>query len=102
MAAVLVVGSIPLAFLCLVSNGAGLITTRFFIGLLGSAFVPCQCKIKHYYYIPDFFTVFIFLFSLDWVNEFFSTNVIGTANAIAGGWGNMVIQNTLYSIFIVF
>jgi NNP family nitrate/nitrite transporter-like MFS transporter len=39
---------------------------RFFIGILGGSFVPCQV----------------------WSTGFFDKNVVGTANALAGGWGN--------------
>ncbi|KAJ3117580.1 High-affinity nitrate transporter 2.1 [Nowakowskiella sp. JEL0407] len=67
MAMVLVVGSIPLAFTSLVSSSAGLIIVRAFIGILGASFVPCQY----------------------WTTALFSKKIVGTANAIAGGWGNM-------------
>jgi len=39
---------------------------RFFIGILGGSFVPCQV----------------------WTTGFFDKNVVGTANALTGGWGN--------------
>ena len=39
---------------------------RFFLGVLGATFVPCQV----------------------WCTGFFDKNVVGTANALAGGWGN--------------
>jgi NNP family nitrate/nitrite transporter-like MFS transporter len=40
---------------------------RFVIGILGATFVPCQF----------------------WATQMFSPNVVGAANALAGGWGNM-------------
>lgn len=39
---------------------------RFFIGILGGSFVPCQV----------------------WSTGFFDKNVVGTANSLTGGWGN--------------
>ena len=44
----------------------GLIALRFFIGILGGTFVPCQV----------------------WTTGFFDKNVVGTANALAAGLGN--------------
>jgi len=40
---------------------------RFFIGILGATFVPCQA----------------------WTSSFFDTSRVGTANALVAGWGNM-------------
>jgi NNP family nitrate/nitrite transporter-like MFS transporter len=42
MALILIFGSLPLAFSSFISDGRGLIIMRFFIGLLGASFVPCQ------------------------------------------------------------
>jgi len=67
IAALLLAGSIPCALTGLLKNAHGLIVLRFFIGILGATFVPCQL----------------------WMTQMFSPSVIGTANAIAGGWGNM-------------
>lgn len=67
MAFVLIGGSFPLVFSSFVENGDELISMRFFVGLLGASFVPCQA----------------------WTTNLFSANVLGTANAIVGGWGNM-------------
>ena len=39
---------------------------RFFVGILGGSFVPCQV----------------------WSTGFFDKNVVGTSNALTGGWGN--------------
>lgn len=48
------------------TNVNGLLALRFFIGILGGSFVPCQV----------------------WSTGFFDKNVVGTSNALAGGWGN--------------
>ena len=86
MAALLLAGSIPCAMTGLLKNAQDLIVLRFvfltlthyvgfsplaypslFIGILGATFVPCQF----------------------WMTQMFSPSAVGTANAIAGGWGNM-------------
>ncbi|KAI9321276.1 major facilitator superfamily domain-containing protein [Dichotomocladium elegans] len=67
MAAILIVGAIPCGMTGLLQNGAGLIGLRSVIGILGATFVPCQF----------------------WATQMFSPSVVGTANAISGGWGNM-------------
>ncbi|RUP47260.1 major facilitator superfamily domain-containing protein [Jimgerdemannia flammicorona] len=67
MAVLLFMGAITIGLTGFVSNGTGLIVIRFFIGILGAAFVPCQF----------------------WTTKMFSPNIVGTANALAGGWGNM-------------
>ena len=66
MALVLLVGSVPTAFVPLVNNIPGLHAIRFFVGLLGSSFIPCQV----------------------WTTVFFDKTIVGTANAFAGGFGN--------------
>jgi len=65
-AACLLAGSIPTALAGAVFNPSGLLALRFFIGILGGSFVPCQV----------------------WMTGFFDKNVVGTANSLAGGWGN--------------
>ncbi|KAI1142830.1 nitrate transporter [Hypoxylon sp. FL0543] len=65
-AGLLLVGSIPLGLAPLVHDAQGLYISRFFIGILGGSFVPCQV----------------------WSTGFFDKNVVGTANALTGGWGN--------------
>lgn len=65
-AACLLAGSIPTILAAAVFNSSGLLAIRFFIGILGGSFVPCQV----------------------WSTGFFDKNVVGTANALAGGWGN--------------
>jgi NNP family nitrate/nitrite transporter-like MFS transporter len=62
----LLAGAIPTALAGLVTTPTGLIVLRFFIGVLGASFVPCQV----------------------WSTAFFDKNVVGTANGLAGGWGN--------------
>lgn len=67
MAGLLLLGSVPIGLIGLVSDANGLIVTRFFIGIIGAAFVPCQY----------------------WASQMFSSEIVGTANAICGGFGNM-------------
>lgn len=65
-AGTLLLGAIPLGLAPLVHNAQGLYVSRFFIGILGGSFVPCQV----------------------WSTGFFDKNVVGSANALTGGWGN--------------
>ncbi|KAK3352116.1 putative nitrate transport protein crnA [Neurospora tetraspora] len=65
-ASILLLGSIPIGLAPLITNVTGLYIIRFFIGILGGSFVPCQV----------------------WCTAWFDKNVVGTANAVAGGWGN--------------
>ncbi|KAF9149402.1 High-affinity nitrate transporter 2.1 [Linnemannia schmuckeri] len=67
MAGLLLVGAITIGLAGLVSDANGLIVIRFFIGIVGATFVPCQY----------------------WASRMFSSNIVGTANAICGGLGNM-------------
>ena len=60
-------GAIPVFFGGLVNNGIGLVIIRFVIGVLGATFVPCQA----------------------WCSQLFAKEIVGTANAMAGGWGNL-------------
>ncbi|KAH3670373.1 hypothetical protein OGAPHI_000888 [Ogataea philodendri] len=66
MVFVLIVGAIPTAFVPLVNNVSGLHAIRFFISFLGSSFICCS----------------------QFCSVYFDSNIIGTANAIAAGWGN--------------
>lgn len=66
LAGCLLLGALPIGFAPLVQTANGLYASRFFIGILGGSFVPC----------------------LVWTTGFFDKNVVGTANAFAGGWGN--------------
>ncbi|KAH7063879.1 nitrate transporter-like protein [Paraphoma chrysanthemicola] len=65
-AALLFAGAIPTALAGTAHNAMGLYFIRFFVGILGGTFVPCQV----------------------WTTGFFDKNVVGTANALVGGWGN--------------
>ena len=67
MGSVLMGASIPCACIGLVQSATTLAVTRFFIGLGGSTFVMCQV----------------------WTTAMFTKEVAGTANALAGGWGNL-------------
>lgn len=63
---ILLVGSIPIGLAPLIKDATGLYVIRLFIGILGGSFVPCQV----------------------WCTGWFDKNVVGTANALSGGWGN--------------
>ena len=65
-ATILLVGALPTALAGTVTSANGLIVLRLFIGVLGGTFVPCQV----------------------WTTGFFDKNVVGTANALAAGFGN--------------
>ncbi|KAJ5359121.1 Nitrate transporter [Penicillium cataractarum] len=62
----LLAGSIPTAMAGLVTTPKGLIALRFFVGILGGTFVPCQV----------------------WCTGFFDKKIVGTANSLAAGFGN--------------
>ncbi|KAL1883444.1 hypothetical protein Plec18167_002448 [Paecilomyces lecythidis] len=62
----LLAGAIPTAMAGLVTNPNGLIALRFFVGILGATFVPCQV----------------------WTTGFFDKSIVGFANSLAGGLGN--------------
>jgi nitrate/nitrite transporter NarK len=67
MAFVTIFFALPVAGISLVTNAAGFIAARFFIGGIGSAFVVCQF----------------------WSSVMFSPSIVGRANATVGGWGNL-------------
>lgn len=84
MAALLVLGAIPSGLAGTITSVSGLYTVRFFIGILGGestllyhsfglkswiagTFVPCQA----------------------WTTAWFDKSVVGRANALVAGWGNM-------------
>ncbi|PWN25644.1 MFS general substrate transporter [Jaminaea rosea] len=67
MAILLCMGAIPTALMPVVHHLPSLKAIRFFISILGGTFVPCQ----------------------SWTTTFFDKNIVGTANAFSGGWGNM-------------
>ncbi|KAL7561699.1 hypothetical protein ACA910_016461 [Epithemia clementina (nom. ined.)] len=86
-AVVLCVASIPTACTGLVNSSEGLCILRLFIGIAGGTFVMCQY----------------------WTSSMFSREVVGTANAIVGGWGNLgggvtqvVMGSVLFPLFKVF
>jgi NNP family nitrate/nitrite transporter-like MFS transporter len=62
----LLAGAIPTALAFTIKDATGLIILRFFVGILGGSFVPCQV----------------------WSMGFFDKNIVGTANAFTGGFGN--------------
>ncbi|KAF2814277.1 nitrate transporter CrnA [Mytilinidion resinicola] len=63
----LLAGAIPTFLAGAVYNVSGLYALRFFIGILGGSFVPCQV----------------------WTTGFFDKNIVGSANALTGGLGNL-------------
>ncbi|CAD6585484.1 MAG: hypothetical protein ASARMPREDX12_002011 [Alectoria sarmentosa] len=65
-AGILLLGAIPTALAGTASTPQGLMTIRFFVGILGGSFIPCQV----------------------WTTGFFDKNVVGTANSLAAGFGN--------------
>lgn len=87
MAALLCLGSIPTACTGLVNSSAGLIVLRLFIGTVGGSFVMCQY----------------------WSSRMFAKEVVGTANALCGGWGNLgggvtqlIMGSGLFPLFKIF
>ncbi|CAB9497981.1 affinity nitrate transporter 2 [Seminavis robusta] len=85
--AVLCFASIPTACTGLIRSARDLIVLRSFIGVAGGTFVMCQY----------------------WTSRIFTKEVVGTANALVGGWGNLgagvtqlVIGSFLFPLFKVF
>jgi NNP family nitrate/nitrite transporter-like MFS transporter len=66
-AVLLVLGAIPVASASLVTNYTGFILVRSSIGLVGCAFVATAY----------------------WTSVMFSKQIVGSANALAAGWGNL-------------
>ncbi|CAB9523857.1 affinity nitrate transporter 2 [Seminavis robusta] len=64
---ILCFASIPCALTGTVNSAATLAVLRLFIGFGGSTFVMCQY----------------------WASRMFAREVVGTANALCGGWGNL-------------
>jgi MFS transporter, NNP family, nitrate/nitrite transporter len=78
--AVLCLTAIPTACTGFVNSATGLAILRLFIGLGGGSFVMCQ----------------------SWTSAMFARKVVGTANALAAGWGNLgggVTQLMMGSVF---
>jgi NNP family nitrate/nitrite transporter-like MFS transporter len=67
MGAMLMFTAIPVACLGLCNSAMSLYITRFFVGFGGSTFVMCQY----------------------WTSSMFTKEVVGTANAVVAGWGNL-------------
>ncbi|KAI1607871.1 major facilitator superfamily domain-containing protein [Exophiala viscosa] len=65
-AGTLLIGAIPTFLSGTAYTRNELFALRFFIGILGGSFVPCQV----------------------WSTGFFDKNIVGTANAVAAGFGN--------------
>src|ERR1041384_159253 len=63
----LVVGAIPVMLIGLCNSYESFLLFRFLIGIIGASFV-----------ITQFHT-----------SQMFKGNIVGTANAVAGGWGNL-------------
>ena len=66
-ALILCLASIPTACTGFVNSATGLAILRLFIGMAGGTFVMCQF----------------------WTTRMFTKQVVGTANALVGGWGNL-------------
>ncbi|KAF2219877.1 nitrate transporter-like protein [Elsinoe ampelina] len=62
----LLIGAIPTFLAGTIKNAGGLYAIRFFVGILGGSFVPCQV----------------------WTTGFFDKNIVGTANSLTAGFGN--------------
>mmetsp|Transcript_27401 Transcript_27401/g.49835 ORF Transcript_27401/g.49835 Transcript_27401/m.49835 type:complete len:502 (-) Transcript_27401:256-1761(-) len=84
MSIILSFASIPCALTGLVNGATSLAVLRFFIGFGGSTFVMCQF----------------------WTSRMFTKEVVGTANALVGGWGNLgggvtqiVMGSVLFPLF---
>ena len=85
-AVILCLASIPTACTGLVNTSIGLVILRLFIGIAGGTFVMCQY----------------------WSSRMFTKEVVGTANALCGGWGNLgggvtqlVMGSALFPLFKV-
>jgi MFS transporter, NNP family, nitrate/nitrite transporter len=64
---VLCFASVPTGLTGIVKTAGGLATLRLFIGVAGGSFVMCQF----------------------WTSRMFTKDVVGTANAVVAGWGNL-------------
>mmetsp|Transcript_3058 Transcript_3058/g.4609 ORF Transcript_3058/g.4609 Transcript_3058/m.4609 type:complete len:507 (-) Transcript_3058:239-1759(-) len=79
--------SIPTSLTGIINSPLTLTILRLFIGFVGATFVPCQY----------------------WTSRMFAKNVVGTANALVGGWGNLgggvtqlVVGSLLFPLFKYF
>lgn len=73
MAGLLFLGAIPSGLAGTAHNASSLYALRFFIGILGATFVPCQA----------------------WTSAFFDKHCVGAANALVGGWGGFLLSRRL-------
>jgi NNP family nitrate/nitrite transporter-like MFS transporter len=87
MAIVLFAGAIPVSLVGTVTTYEGLCVVRFFIGIIGSTFVMSQY----------------------WTSQMFVKEIVGTANAIVGGWGNLgggiaqlFMGSAMFPLFLIF
>jgi len=85
-ALILCLASIPTACTGLVNTATGLAILRLFIGIAGGTFVMCQY----------------------WSSRMFCKEVVGTSNALCGGWGNLgggvtqlIMGSALFPLFKV-
>jgi MFS transporter, NNP family, nitrate/nitrite transporter len=79
MAWLLILGAIPSGLAGVAHDPQSFYVLRFFIGILGATFVPCQA----------------------WTSAFFDTSCVGTVNALVAGWGefkNRFRSNYFYSL----
>ena len=83
-AVVLCMAAIPTACTGAIHSANGLVVVRLFIGMAGGTFVMCQY----------------------WSSRMFAKKVVGTANALVAGWGNLgggvtqlVIGSVLFPLF---
>ena len=79
----LVTGSVPVMCVGLAHTFAALVVFRLLIGIIGASFVITQYH----------------------TSMMFAPNIVGTANALAGGWGNMgggVTQKVMPVLFAAF
>jgi NNP family nitrate/nitrite transporter-like MFS transporter len=87
MAGVLCFASIPCGLIGLINDATSLYIIRLFIGVAGGTFVMCQF----------------------WSSRMFCREVVGTANAVTAGWGNLgggvtqlVMGSALFPLFKLF
>jgi NNP family nitrate/nitrite transporter-like MFS transporter len=67
MIGLMIAGSIPVLCSAAIHDAHSLAIVRFFIGFLGGTFVCTQA----------------------WTSQMFAKEIVGTANGLAGGWGNL-------------
>ncbi|GAA5972714.1 hypothetical protein JCM11641_002987 [Rhodosporidiobolus odoratus] len=80
LVATLWLSAIPCGVAGTAQNALGLYFVRFFMGIAGAAFVPCQCLMA----------------------QWFDKKVIGTASAFAAGWGDAGVGVTFFVMPAVF